>query len=85
MRIAVSTVMWSEPMIRAPFSGFFGPYLARVCMSPGISGSSVSMSFRPRSASLMSLTLYFMAVACSLSNPIPFANGAMESRHLGGG
>ena len=57
MRIAVSTVMCSEPATRAPARGFFGPYFALTDMSPGISCSSSVIIRRPRSANLMSLTL----------------------------
>ena len=48
--------MCSEPVMRAPFSGFFSPNSARTAISPGISVSAISISLRPKSASAMSLT-----------------------------
>jgi len=39
MRIAVSMVMCSEPVMRTPCSGFNGPYFLRMAMRPGISCS----------------------------------------------
>ena len=54
---AVCTVMCSEPVIRAPESGFCGPYCRRTAIKPGISCSASSISFRPNSASPMSATL----------------------------
>ena len=53
---AVWIVMWSEPAMRAPFSGFDLPYSARVDIRPGISVSAMFSSLRPNSASAMSLT-----------------------------
>ena len=50
--------MCSEPAMRAPFSGFFGPNSSRVAIRPGISVSASEISLRPKSASLMSLTMY---------------------------
>src|SRR5512146_20322 len=64
---AVWIVMWRLPAMRAPFSGCWGPYFSRVAIRPGISFSAISISLRPKSASLISFTLYgrdfFFAVA----------------------
>src|SRR5258706_13073504 len=57
IRIAVSTVMWRQPAMRAPVSGLDLPYFSRKDMSPGISGSEISISLRPASAREMSFTL----------------------------
>ena len=43
--------MCSEPAMRAPFSGCFGPYSSRVAIRPGISVSASEISLRPKSAS----------------------------------
>ena len=40
MRTAVWTVMWSDPAMRAPFSGCAAPYSSRRAMRPGISCSA---------------------------------------------
>ena len=50
IRTAVWMVMCREPMTRAPWSDFFGPYLRRVAISPGISCSASAISLRPNSA-----------------------------------
>src|ERR1700730_12653805 len=59
IRVSISTavwiVMWSEPAILAPLSGFLLPYSARVAIRPGISTSAMAISLRPQSARLMSL------------------------------
>ena len=49
--------MWSEPVIRTPASGFWGAYFSRIAINPGISFSAIEISFRPKSANEMSLTL----------------------------
>src|SRR5229473_329343 len=54
---AVWIVMWSEPVMRTPASGFWGAYFSRIAINPGISFSAIEISFRPKSASDMSLTL----------------------------
>src|SRR6185503_9510907 len=56
MRIAVSMVMCSEPVIRTPLSGLVGPYFLRMDMRPGISCWQTSMVLRPHSASERSRT-----------------------------
>src|SRR5262249_38070482 len=43
--------------MRAPLSGFLGPYSSRVAIRPGISVSASEISLRPNSASVMSLTM----------------------------
>src|ERR1700753_3218731 len=50
-------VMWRQPEIRAPFSGFLPLYSARNAIRPGISVSAMVISLRPHSARLISLTL----------------------------
>ncbi len=54
---AVCTVMCSEPVIRAPFSGCEAAYSSRVDIRPGISCSARRISLRPNSASERSATL----------------------------
>ena len=54
---AVCTVMWMQPMMRAPFSGCFGWYFRRNAIRAGISDSARRISLRPNSASSMSATL----------------------------
>ncbi len=54
---AVWTVMWSEPVIRAPFSGWESANSRRVAISPGISCSASRISLRPKSARERSATL----------------------------
>src|SRR3954454_5987570 len=56
-------VMCSEPAMRAPFKGCFGPYSSRVAIRPGISVSASESSLRPNSARPMSLTMYSVAGA----------------------
>ncbi len=57
IRTAVWTVMWSEPVIRAPASGCAAAYSSRVRIRPGISCSASVISLRPNSARPMSATL----------------------------
>ena len=58
--VSISTPVWmvmcSEPAMRAPFSGFLGPYSLRIDIRPGISVSAMSSSLRPQSARPISLT-----------------------------
>src|SRR3989442_1345736 len=54
---AVCTVMWSEPVMRAPPSGWVAAYRARSAMSPGISCSARRISRRPGSAGASAFTL----------------------------
>ena len=63
IRTAVWTVMWSEPVIRAPFSGCDAANSSRVLIRPGISCSASVISLRPNSARPMSATLWSWAVA----------------------
>ena len=57
IRTAVWIVMCSEPVIRAPRSGWACAYSARVDIRPGISCSASWISLRPKPARLMSATL----------------------------
>ena len=58
--VSMSTAVWmvicSEPAMRAPRSGWPGPYSSRVAIRPGISDSAIEISLRPQSASPMSFT-----------------------------
>ena len=58
--VSISTAVWivmcSEPVMRAPLSGFDAPYSSRSAIRPGISVSAISISLRPKSARPMSLT-----------------------------
>ena len=58
IKTAVCTVMWREPAILAPLNGCSAPNSVLQAISPGISASARSISRRPKSAWLMSLTLY---------------------------
>ena len=59
--VSISTAVWmvmcSEPVIRAPRSGWERAYSSRTAISPGISCSASRISFRPNSASDRSATL----------------------------
>src|ERR1700736_1174679 len=57
IKTAVWIVMCREPVMRTPASGFWGAYSSRIAISPGISFSAIEISFRPKSARPMSLTL----------------------------
>jgi hypothetical protein len=48
---AVWIVMCSEPVMRAPFSGWVAAYSRRMAISAGISCSAMFSSLRPHSAS----------------------------------
>src|SRR3954470_22377066 len=56
MRTAVWIVMWWEPMIRTPCNGLAVAYFLRTAINPGISSWATSISLRPHSARLRSLT-----------------------------
>ena len=58
MSTAVCTVMCSDPVIRAPRSGWACANSARVAIRPGISCSARRISLRPNSARPRSATLY---------------------------
>src|SRR5437588_876595 len=58
---AVCTVMCSDPVMRAPVSGWDGPYSARIAIRPGISCSASVISLRPKPASARSATLKSVA------------------------
>jgi hypothetical protein len=57
MRTAVWIVMCSDPVMRAPFSGWRAAYSWRIAISAGISDSAMAISLRPQSASDRSATL----------------------------
>ena len=58
--VSISTAVWivmcSEPVMRAPLSGFLSPNSSRQAIRPGISVSAISISLRPQPASEMSAT-----------------------------
>ena len=60
-RTAVWTVMWSEPLIRAPARGCSSANSARRAIRPGISCSARRISLRPNSYSAMSATRWSSA------------------------
>ena len=59
--VSISTAVWivmcSEPVTRAPASGWEAPNSARMAISPGISCSASSISLRPNAARERSATL----------------------------
>ena len=57
MSTAVCTVMWSDPVTRAPANGWLAAYSARIAIRPGISCSASTISLRPNSARDRSATL----------------------------
>src|SRR5664279_3289792 len=58
--------MCSEPVIRAPFSGWASAYSRRIDIRPGISCSASTISLRPNSASERSATLKSVSVATAV-------------------
>ena len=66
MSTAVCTVMCSEPMMRAPFSGCDAANSSRVLISPGISCSARRISLRPNSARERSATLKSFSVSVAV-------------------
>lgn len=62
-------VMCRDPAILAPLKGLAGPYSVRHAIRPGISTSASSISMRPKSACVMSATLYCRPAApCSTTH-----------------
>src|SRR5436305_9917051 len=59
---AVWIVMWSEPVMRAPASGWSAANSSRVAIRPGISCSARVISLRPKPARERSATLKSAAV-----------------------
>src|SRR5215472_17154954 len=88
MSTAVWIVMCSEPVIRAPWRGLDSAYSARVAIRPGISCSASWISLRPKSASLMSATLYGSALMrlapSSLTGNATDATGCLALAHAEG-
>src|SRR5262249_1579278 len=66
IRTAVWMVMCSEPVIRAPRSGWDSPYSRRGAIKPGLSCSAGRIVFRPHGARLRSATLKSAAVGTSV-------------------
>src|SRR5258708_4111657 len=58
--VSISTAVWmvmcSEPVMRAPRSGWVEAYSSRIAIRPGISVSAMRISLRPHSASDRSAT-----------------------------
>ena len=50
--------MCKEPDTRTPLRGCAAAYFLRIAIKPGISFSAISISFLPKSAKEISLTLY---------------------------
>src|SRR5689334_4648871 len=79
MSTAVWMVMCSDPVMRAPASGFAFEYSSRIAMRPGISVSAIWISLRPQAASARSATWKsvkfsglvraFMSVLCRQRRP----------------
>ena len=67
MSTAVWMVMCSEPVMRAPFSGWVSAYSSRIAMRPGISVSAMAISLRPQSASARSATMQSFVVDFSVA------------------
>src|SRR5690242_1263049 len=59
--VSISTAVWmvmcNEPVMRTPCSGLDAAYFLRTAMRPGISSCATSVSLRPQSARVRSLTL----------------------------
>ena len=49
--------MWSEPVMRAPFSVCVFANSSRIAIRPGISVSAILISLRPQAASARSATM----------------------------
>ena len=72
--VSISTAVWmvmcSEPVIRAPASGWRSAYSRRVAIRPGISCSASWISLRPNPASARSATLKsVLAAVVLISSP----------------
>src|SRR3981081_2826376 len=68
--VSISTAVWivicSEPVIRAPFSGWASAYSPRIDIRPGISCSASVISLRPNSARDRSATLKSVSVSVAV-------------------
>src|SRR6478609_5374102 len=83
---AVCTVMCSEPVIRAPASGWLSAYSRRVDISPGISCSASWISLRPNSASARSATLKsILAAVVLMGSPLSCVLSGYRQPPSGGG
>src|SRR5450755_4622211 len=78
VRVSISTAVWivmcSEPVTRAPRSGWLGAYSSRTAISPGISCSASWISLRPKAASERSATRYGTCSAV-MRSPVFRPNG----------
>ncbi len=71
IRTAVCTVMCSEPVTRAPASGWVAAYSLRIAIRPGISCSARVISLRPKAARDRSATLKSWPVAAVVIRAAP--------------
>ena len=80
-------VMWSEPAMRAPLSGWAAAYSVRVAIRPGISVSAMAISLRPKAARPMSATAWSAALVILVLSRLWFADplpavGAWRNKHI---
>ena len=82
---AVCTVMWREPVMRAPASGWSPRYSSRRAIRPGISCSARAMSRRPYSARPGSATLKSSLAAVAVLGGVIGGAGSLvvSGRHTG--
>src|SRR5580692_9986397 len=77
LRVSISTAVWmvmcSEPVMRAPFSGWLAAYSRRMAISAGISTSAMAISRRPQPARFISATLKSVKPAAGLSVAFMFS------------
>src|SRR3984885_4559600 len=70
-KVSISTAVWmvmcSEPVMRAPLSGWLAEYSLRMAISAGISTSAMAISRRPQPARFMSAILKSVKPAAGLS------------------
>src|ERR1700736_6587698 len=75
--VSISTAVWivmcSDPVIRAPFSGWASAYSLRIDIRPGISCSASVISLRPNSASERSATLKSVSVSVAVGVIVEFS------------
>jgi hypothetical protein len=81
---AVWTVMWMEPAMRAPASGWEGPYSSRSAISPGISCSARRIWWRPAVASDRSRTLYRPGTSWNVGSVVMSLHGSRKRGRVGG-
>src|SRR5580704_4339738 len=79
-------VMWSDPAMRAPRSGWAAANSRRMAMSPGISVSAIWISLRPHSARLRSFTWDSVVtlIAAFMIDSFAAVSGGARRCELGG-